>query len=80
VVAQRPPVGSSTSETISLTVPAGMPIQVVIDEEVKIERVGQPIHLPTLHRAGPRRRLSKEHRDGNWNRLAPFWIGGRETC
>jgi hypothetical protein len=50
-VAQRPPVGSaasSASETVSLTVPAGMPIQVVIDEEVKIEKVGQPIHGRTV--------------------------------
>jgi len=31
-------------QTISLTVPKGTPLQVVLDKEVKIGKVGQPIH------------------------------------
>jgi hypothetical protein len=39
-----PPATSPAPETVSLTVPKGTPLQVVIDKEVKIEKVGQPIH------------------------------------
>jgi len=31
-------------QTVSLTVPKGTPLQVVLDKEVKIKKVGQPIH------------------------------------
>src|ERR1700722_19824628 len=31
-------------QTVSLTVPKGTPLQVVLDKEVKIGKVGQPIH------------------------------------
>jgi hypothetical protein len=31
-------------QTVSLTVPKGTPLQVVLDKEVKISKVGQPIH------------------------------------
>jgi hypothetical protein len=34
----------SPAETISLTVPKGTILQVALDEEVKVKRVGQPIH------------------------------------
>jgi hypothetical protein len=39
---------SAGPETVSLTVPKGTSIQVVIDKELKIERVGQPIHGHTV--------------------------------
>jgi hypothetical protein len=34
----------SPSESIALTVPKGMPIQVVIDGDIRIKKVGQPVH------------------------------------
>jgi hypothetical protein len=34
----------SSSETISLTVPKGTAVQVVLDKELRIQRVGQPVH------------------------------------
>src|ERR1700722_17428853 len=37
-------VNASTDETIPLTVPKGTAVQVVLDKEVKIQRVGQPVH------------------------------------
>jgi hypothetical protein len=36
-------VHASTNETIPLTVPKGTAVQVVLDQEVKIQKVGQPI-------------------------------------
>src|ERR1700683_2108537 len=38
------PVRSSTDETIPLKVPKGTAVQVVLDKEVRIQKVGQPIH------------------------------------
>jgi hypothetical protein len=38
------PVGSSTDETIPLKVPKGTAVQVVLDKEVRIHKVGQTIH------------------------------------
>jgi len=42
------PVATATAlapaETIPLTVPKGVPIQVVIDSDIRIKKVGQPIH------------------------------------
>ncbi|MGA8142748.1 MAG: hypothetical protein WB987_02535 [Candidatus Acidiferrales bacterium] len=35
---------ASAAQTVSLTVPKGTPLQVVLDKEVKINKVGQPIH------------------------------------
>jgi hypothetical protein len=37
-------VNASTNETIPLTVPKGTAVQVVLDKEVRIQRVGQSIH------------------------------------
>lgn len=43
-----PPSASSTltapATTISLTVPAGTPLKVALDREVRIQKVGQPVH------------------------------------
>jgi hypothetical protein len=39
---------ATAPETVSLTVEKGTPLQVVIDKEVKIEKVGQPIHGRTV--------------------------------
>jgi|HubBroStandDraft_6_1064221.scaffolds.fasta_scaffold03143_8 hypothetical protein len=38
------PVRSSTDDTIPVTVPKGTALQVVLDKEVRIKKVGQPIH------------------------------------
>jgi type IV secretory pathway VirB10-like protein len=35
---------SSKSDSISLTVPKGTPVEVVLDQEVRLRKVGQPIH------------------------------------
>lgn len=43
-----PPTTPPAPETVSLIVPKGTPIQVIIDKEVKIEKVGQPIHGRTV--------------------------------
>jgi hypothetical protein len=37
-------VNASTNETIPLTVPKGTAVQVVLDKEVRIQKVGQPVH------------------------------------
>lgn len=37
--------GSATAQTIELTVPTGTPIQVVLDREVHVSKVGQTIHM-----------------------------------
>jgi hypothetical protein len=39
-----PTTGPAPSETIPLTVPKGVPIQVVIDGDIRIKEVGQPVH------------------------------------
>ena len=55
----RPPVGSNADETIAeppvqapvrveLSVPPGTPIKVALDSEVRIHKVGQPIHGKTI--------------------------------
>ncbi len=43
-----PPDTPPSSETVSLTVPKGMAIQVVLDKEVRIANVGQAIHGRTV--------------------------------
>jgi hypothetical protein len=40
----RPAEQPSTSPTVALTVPKGTPIQVALDKEVRIQKVGQPVH------------------------------------
>src|ERR1700733_7174997 len=35
---------ASTNETILLTVPRGTAVQVVLDKEERIQKVGQPVH------------------------------------
>ena len=42
------PANALAPETVSVTVPKGTPLQVVLDKEVKIERSGQPIHGRTV--------------------------------
>ena len=55
----RPPAGSNADETIAeppvqapvrveLSVPPGTPIKVALDSEVRIHKVGQPIHGKTI--------------------------------
>jgi type IV secretory pathway VirB10-like protein len=47
VLAHRPAAATSISpkiDVITLTVPKGTPMQVALDEETRIRRVGQPIH------------------------------------
>ena len=46
LVIHRPVVGvnASTNETIPLTVPKGTAVQVVLDKEVRIQKVGQSVH------------------------------------
>jgi hypothetical protein len=39
-----PAVPASTTETIPLTIPKGTAVQVVLDRELKIQKVGQPVH------------------------------------
>lgn len=39
-----PTTAPAPSETIPLTVPKGVPIQVVIDGDIRIKEVGQPVH------------------------------------
>jgi hypothetical protein len=43
-LSRRPPDNPPVSETVPLTVPKGTPVQVALDKEVRIEKVGQPIH------------------------------------
>jgi hypothetical protein len=42
--ATTPATKNSPNQTIPLTVPAGAAVQVVLDKEVRVEKVGQPIH------------------------------------
>src|ERR1700727_2996963 len=35
-------------QTIALTVPKGTPLQIVLDQEVRVKKVGQPIHGHTV--------------------------------
>ena len=37
-------VNASTDDTVPLTVPKGTAVQVVLDKEVRIQKVGQPVH------------------------------------
>src|SRR5580704_12608214 len=39
-----PTVNASTDLTIPLTVPKGTALQVVLDKEVRVHRIGQPVH------------------------------------
>jgi hypothetical protein len=44
-LAQAAPAGSPNApRTVALTLPAGTPIQIALDQEVRVRRVGQPIH------------------------------------
>ena len=38
------PMLPETSNTIALTVPAGTPLKVALDQEVRVQKVGQPVH------------------------------------
>jgi hypothetical protein len=38
------PILPETSNTIALTVPAGTPLKVALDQEVRVQKVGQPVH------------------------------------
>jgi len=40
----QPKASAPPPQTVSLTIPKGTPLQVVLDKEVKIDKVGQPIH------------------------------------
>ncbi|HXQ24827.1 MAG TPA: hypothetical protein VN822_00325 [Candidatus Acidoferrales bacterium] len=42
-LARRPAEKPAVNETISLTVPKGTPLQVALDEEVRVGKVGQPV-------------------------------------
>jgi len=42
--ADSPSVPASTTETIPLTIPKGTAVQVVLDKELRIQKVGQPVH------------------------------------
>jgi hypothetical protein len=44
VLTHRPTAAPAASETISLMVPKGTPVQVILDQEVRLGKVGQPIH------------------------------------
>lgn len=43
-LARRPTENPALTETIALTVPKGTPVQVVLDIDVRLAKVGQPIH------------------------------------
>jgi hypothetical protein len=43
-LARRPVDKPAINETIALTVPKGTPVQVALDKEVRLRKVGQPIH------------------------------------
>ncbi len=42
--ASSAPSTSAPPESVALSVPAGTPLQVALDQEVRIKKVGQPIH------------------------------------
>jgi hypothetical protein len=46
ILIHRPvaPMNASTNETIPLTVPKGTAVQVVLDQEIRIQKVGQSVH------------------------------------
>jgi hypothetical protein len=43
-----PPTDAAKPATIPLSVPTGTPIQLALDEEVRIRKVGQPLHAHTV--------------------------------
>jgi hypothetical protein len=43
-LSRRPTENIPVSETVPLTVPNGTPVQVALDREVRIQKVGEPIH------------------------------------
>jgi hypothetical protein len=43
-----PPADTANPATIPLSVPAGMPIQLALDEEIRIRKVGQPLTAHTV--------------------------------
>jgi hypothetical protein len=46
--ASTPPTDTAKPATIPLSVPAGAPLQLALDEEVRIRKVGQPLHAHTV--------------------------------
>ncbi len=42
------PVQSAPPQTVALTVAKGAPLQVALDEEVRVQKVGQPVHARTV--------------------------------
>jgi hypothetical protein len=44
VLAHRPPAAPAAGETITLTAPKGTPLQVILDQDVRVKKVGQPIY------------------------------------
>lgn len=44
VLTHRPAEQPAVSPTVALTVPKGTPIQVALDKEVRVQKVGQPVH------------------------------------
>jgi len=44
VAASRAPIVNVPSQTVALSVPKGTPLQVALDQEIRVKRVGQPIH------------------------------------
>jgi len=47
-LARRPAAAPALGETVALTVPKGTPVQVVLDKEIRLHRVGQPLHGRTV--------------------------------
>lgn len=45
----RPSSDSTPPSTVALTVPRNTPLQVALDKEVRVKRVGQPIHGRLMH-------------------------------
>ena len=48
VAAETAPAAKPAPQTVDLTVPKGTPLQVALDEEVRVKKVGQPIHGKTV--------------------------------
>src|SRR5215831_15462187 len=40
----RPPAEAPAPQTVALTVPRGTPLQIVLDEEVRVKNPGQKVH------------------------------------
>ena len=44
VPASSAPSASAPFESVALSLPAGTPLQVALDQEIRVKKVGQPIH------------------------------------